>query len=54
VGEDGIENLKIRYDFPGNVHLRIQRELVELRERGVLLVLLSKNNEADARQAFEL
>ena len=53
VGEDGIENLKLGHDFPGNVHLRIQQELVELRERGVLLVLLSKNNEADARQAFE-
>ena len=53
VGEDGIENLKIGHDFPGNVHLRIQRELVELRERGILLVLISKNNETDARRAFE-
>ncbi len=53
VGEDGVENLKLGHDFPGNVHLRIQRELVELRSRGILLVLLSKNNEADARQAFD-
>ncbi len=53
VGEDGIENLKLGHDFPGNVHLRLQRELLELRNRGILLVLLSKNNEADARQAFE-
>ena len=53
VGEDGIESLKIGHDFPGNVHLRIQRELVELRERGILLVLISKNNETDARRAFE-
>src|SRR5262245_8120837 len=48
VGEDGIAGLELGHDFPGNVHLRIQRELLELRNRGVLLVLLSKNNEVDA------
>ncbi len=53
VGEDGVNGLKLGHDFPGNVHLRIQRELLELRHRGVLLVMLSKNNEADVRQAFE-
>jgi FkbH-like protein len=53
VGEDGVNGLKLGHDFPGNVHLRIQRELLELRHRGVLLVMLSKNNEADAQQAFE-
>ena len=53
IGEDGLENLKLGHDFPGNVHLRIQRELLELRNRGILLVLLSKNNEADARQPFD-
>jgi FkbH-like protein len=53
VGEDGVNGLKLGHEFPGNVHLRIQRELLELRHRGILLVLLSKNNEADARQAFE-
>jgi FkbH-like protein len=53
VGEDGVNGLKLGQEFPGNVHLRIQRELLELKHRGVLLVLLSKNNEADARQALE-
>jgi FkbH-like protein len=53
VGEDGVNGLNFGHEFPGNVHLRIQRELLELKHRGVLLVLLSKNNEADARQAFE-
>ena len=53
VGEDGVGGLKLGHEFPGNVHLRIQRELLELRNRGVLLVVLSKNNEADARQAFD-
>lgn len=51
VGEDAIAGLKLGHDFPGNVHLRIQRELLELKNRGVLLVALSKNNEADALEA---
>lgn len=53
VGEDGVESLRLSHEFPGNVHLRIQRELLELKKRGIILVLLSKNNEPDARQAFE-
>jgi FkbH-like protein len=53
VGEDGVGGLKLGHEFPGNVHLRIQRELLELKNRGILLVLLSKNNEADARLAFD-
>jgi FkbH-like protein len=53
VGEDGVGALRLGHEFPGNVHLRIQRELLELRNRGILLVLLSKNNEADAREAFD-
>ena len=38
VGEDGVAGLKLGHEFPGNVHLRIQRELLELRNRGVLLM----------------
>jgi FkbH-like protein len=53
VGEDGVSGLELGQEFPGNVHLRIQSELRELRNRGVLLVILSKNNEADARLAFD-
>jgi FkbH-like protein len=53
VGEDGVDGLKLGHEFPGNIHLRIQRELLELRHRGLLLVLVSKNNEPDAREAFE-
>ncbi|MEP7071998.1 MAG: HAD-IIIC family phosphatase [Verrucomicrobiota bacterium] len=52
IAEEGLQGLALGHDFPGNIHLRIQRELLELREQGVLLVLLSKNNEADAREGF--
>jgi FkbH-like protein len=54
LGEDGLGGLQLGHDFPGNVHLRIQRELLELKERGIALVLLSKNNEADVRHAFDV
>ena len=53
IGEDGVDGVVLGHDFPGNIYLRIQRELLELRHQGVLLVIISKNNEADARQAFE-
>ena len=52
LGEDGLAGLEIGPDFPGNVHLRIQRELLELKERGIALVLLSKNNATDVEEAF--
>jgi FkbH-like protein len=53
IGEEGVAGLTLGHEFPGNVYLRIQRELLELRNRGVLLVLLSKNDETDARQGFD-
>jgi len=52
VGEDGIEGLKIGHDYPGNVYRRIQQVLLNLRGRGVLLALVSKNNLQDVVDAF--
>ena len=52
LGEDGLAGLEIGPEFPGNVHLRIQRELLELKERGIALVLLSKNDATDVEDAF--
>ncbi|MGA2556123.1 MAG: HAD-IIIC family phosphatase [Verrucomicrobiota bacterium] len=53
LGEDGVANLKLGQDFPGNIFLRLQREMLELKEQGVLLALVSKNQESDARKAIE-
>lgn len=52
VGEDGIAGLKIGHDYPGNVYRRIQQALLNLKSRGVLLALLSKNNFPDVAEAF--
>ena len=44
--------LQIGHDFPGNIYRRIQQALIRLKNRGVLLVLLSKNNPNDVEEAF--
>ena len=52
LGEDGIDGIKIGHDFPGNIYRHIQLHVLALKHRGVLLVLLSKNNLSDVEQAF--
>ncbi len=47
VGEDGVEGITCV-----GAYADYQKYLVELRERGVLLAICSKNNEADAREVF--
>jgi len=52
VGEEGIGGIALSEDYPGNVYKEFQRLLVSLRDRGVLLAIASKNNEADALEVF--
>lgn len=52
LGEDGVAELKIGHDFPGNIYRRIQQYAIALKNRGILLVLLSKNNLSDVELAF--
>jgi FkbH-like protein len=53
VGEDGAHALKIGSPSPtGEAHAALQRYALELKQRGVLLAVCSKNNEPDARQPF--
>lgn len=53
IGEDGLQGLKVGHDFPGNVYRRIQQHALNLRARGTLLVLLSKNNLEDVKEVFD-
>ena len=53
VGEDGVENLQLNQDFPGNLHLKLQTAARILSENGFLLVLLSKNDEYLVREVFD-
>ena len=52
VGDDGMENLKLGTDHPGNQFLAVQGVLKALDRRGILLTLVSKNTEAVALEAI--
>jgi FkbH-like protein len=54
IGEDGLDGIRIGPDSPeGEAHARLQDYLLELKRRGVLLAVCSKNNPDDARLPFE-
>ena len=53
VGEDGWQEVKIGGSYPANLYSELQREIRSLHDRGVALVLISKNNENDAWEVFD-
>ncbi|WP_257550894.1 HAD family hydrolase [Sphingopyxis sp. DBS4] len=53
IGEDGVEGIQVGDQYPGILYRRFQSELLELRATGLLLCLVTKNNEPDVREAFE-
>jgi len=53
VGEDGVDGLALSDDYPGRSFRLFQRSLLEYRQRGILLVLVSKNEESDVWQVFD-
>jgi len=52
LGEVGESGIRLGKEFPGNVYFRIQQRLLELRSRGVLLAMVSKNNEREVCSLF--
>src|SRR5207302_3974835 len=52
VGEDGADGLKLGTSHPGSSYLAFQQYVLELHDRGVVLALCSKNNEADVLQVL--
>ncbi len=53
LGEDGTDGIATGSAFPGNCYYEYQRYLKQLAARGILLAIVSKNNDADVREAFE-
>ncbi len=53
LGEDGWEGVEVGSEYPGNAYVALQRALLDLRRRGVLLAIASKNDEDDVRRVFE-
>ena len=52
IGEDGLHGIKLGADYPGAGFQQLQRAMLDLARRGVLLAICSKNNEADALEAL--
>jgi FkbH-like protein len=54
IGDDGLEGIKIAQgDAVGEAHLAVQRLALDLRKRGIILAVSSKNTESVAREVFE-
>jgi FkbH-like protein len=53
VGEDGLEGIKIGHEYPGASYRALQRAILDLYRRGVVLAICSKNNVADAMAVLE-
>ena len=54
VGEDGATGIRLHpHDQPGNIYYTFLRQLLQLQRQGVLLVLCSKNNEADVLEVLD-
>jgi FkbH-like protein len=53
VGDEGLEGIRLGGDGTGEAFVAFQEYILELKERGVVLAVASKNNDADAREVFE-
>ena len=53
LGEDGLAGIALGDGPVGEAYSAFQAYVAELKRRGVILAVCSKNNEADAREAFE-
>lgn len=52
IGEDGMAGIRLDQEHPGGAHRGLQRAILDLFERGIILAVNSKNNEADAMEAI--
>ncbi len=52
IGEDGMNGIKVGPEYPGAAFQALQRALLDLSRRGILLAICSKNNLDDAMEAL--
>jgi FkbH-like protein len=53
IGEDGINGIRLGSEYPGAAYQELQRAMLDLSRRGILLAICSKNNLDDAMEALE-
>jgi FkbH-like protein len=51
-GEDGVDGLACSMEYPGIAWRNVQRALLDLKQRGILLAICSKNHREDAAAVF--
>ena len=54
LGEDGVQGVSCDQNYPGVVYWMFQKQLLELKRTGVILGLVSKNNENDIKNLFKI
>lgn len=52
VGEDGPSGIVLGGEYPGAAYRAVQRVLLDLHKRGIVLAVCSKNNQADAMEVL--
>lgn len=52
IGEDGMTGIRLGGEYPGAAFQEVQRALLDLHRRGILLAIASKNNPDDAMEAL--
>ncbi len=52
VGEDGLNNIQIGNNYPGNIFKHFQEQILAVHNTGVLLAICSKNNYEDVAEVF--
>jgi FkbH-like protein len=52
IGEDGMAGIRLGTEYPGAAFQDVQRALLDLHRRGILLAIASKNNPDDAMEAL--
>jgi FkbH-like protein len=53
IGEDGMQGIKLSAEYPGAAFQALQRVMLDLARRGILLAICSKNNLEDAMEALQ-
>jgi FkbH-like protein len=53
IGEDGMSGIKLGSEYPGAAYQALQRAILDLYHRGIILAICSKNNLSDAMEVIE-
>jgi FkbH-like protein len=53
IGEDGIDGVNIDQNYPGIIYEQFQKQLLMLKDSGIVLCMVSKNNEKDVLELFD-